>query len=42
MFDTTTAGLPLTISARVGDDVVVTVGEEELEMPEGWPPPAAA
>ncbi len=42
VFDTTTAGLPLTISARVGDDVVVTVGEEELAMPEGWPPPAAA
>jgi hypothetical protein len=41
-FDTTTPELPLTVSARVGDPVVVTIGEQELDMPEGWPPPAAA
>lgn len=41
VFDTTTPGLPLTITAREGEPVVVTVGEDELELPEGWPPAAA-
>lgn len=39
MFDTTTPDLALSISARTGEPVVVSVGEDELEMPEGWPPP---
>jgi len=39
LFDTTTPDLALSISARTGDPVVVSLGEDELDMPEGWPPP---
>jgi hypothetical protein len=36
-FETTTPGLPLTISARRGDPLVVAIGEDEYEMDPGWP-----
>jgi hypothetical protein len=32
--------LELAISVRDGEGVVVVLGDEELEMDEGWPPPA--
>jgi hypothetical protein len=36
-FETTTPGLPLTISARRGDPLVVAIGEDEYEMDPRWP-----
>ena len=36
-FETTTPDLPLTISARPGDPLVVAIGEDEYEMDPGWP-----
>jgi hypothetical protein len=39
LFDTTTPDLAMSISARTGEPVVVTIGEDELDMPAGWPPP---
>jgi hypothetical protein len=36
-FATTTPGLPLSFSARVGEPLVVAIGEDEYEMDAGWP-----
>lgn len=36
-FETTDADTPLSLSARVGEPLVVTLGEEEFEMAPGWP-----
>jgi hypothetical protein len=38
VYDTTTPDLPLTITARTGDQVVLSIDDEELELPENWPP----
>lgn len=37
-FETTTPGVPLSISARPGEPMVVAIGEDEYEMDAGWPP----
>jgi hypothetical protein len=42
MYDTTTPDLPLTISARTGEQVVVAVGDVALDVPEHWPPPVGS
>jgi hypothetical protein len=34
--------IDLAISARDGEGVVVMLGDEEIEMEEGWPPPSSA
>ncbi len=39
LFDTDLPDVALSISARRGEPVVVSVGDEELEMPDDWPPP---
>lgn len=36
-FATTSADVPLTITARVGEPLVIALGEETFEMAEGWP-----
>lgn len=36
-FQTDDAEAPLSITARVGDPIVVSLGEEEYEMEPGWP-----
>lgn len=37
-WETTTPGLPLSITARANEDaLVLAIGEEEFEMEEGWP-----
>ena len=33
--ESTTPGLPLVLSGRVGEPVLVTLGEDEFELPEG-------
>jgi hypothetical protein len=40
-FDTTTPDAPLSITARQGDPVVLSIGEDEYEMEPGWPAPSA-
>lgn len=37
-FETTTPDVPLTISARSGEPMVLAIGDDEYEMDEGWPP----
>ena len=37
-FETTTPDVPLSISARPGEPMVVAIGEDEYEMDAGWPP----
>lgn len=37
---TTTHDVPISISARGKDPVIVALGEEQYEMDQGWPPPA--
>lgn len=37
-FETTDEENPLSITARTGDPIVVTLGEEEYEMDADWPP----
>jgi hypothetical protein len=36
-FATTDPVAPLTIAARAGEPIVLALGEEQFEMPEGWP-----
>ena len=36
-FATTDPVSPLTIAARTGDPVILALGEEQFEMPPGWP-----
>lgn len=37
-FETTDAETPLSITARIGDPFVVSLGEDEYEMDPDWPP----
>lgn len=39
---TTTHDVPLSISARGKDPIIVVLGEEQYEMEPGWPPPRRA
>jgi hypothetical protein len=36
-FETTTPDVPLSISARSGEPLVVAIGEDEYQMDPGWP-----
>lgn len=36
-FATTDAAVPFTVAARTGDPLVLALGEEQFEMPAGWP-----
>ena len=36
-FETTDPQAPLTIAARAGEPVVLVLGEQQFEMPTGWP-----
>lgn len=39
---TTTHDVPLSISARGKDPIIIALGEEQYEMEPGWPPPRRA
>jgi hypothetical protein len=39
---TTTHDVPLSISARGKDPLIIVLGEEQYEMDPGWPPPVRA
>jgi hypothetical protein len=36
-FETTTPGLLFSVTARLGDPIVLSIGEDEYEMEPGWP-----
>jgi hypothetical protein len=39
-YQTTTPEVPLTVTARIGEPVLVTIGDEEWEMPDRPQPPS--